>query len=209
MTPLTQALRPFEPGTVGWTAQDLLDPAIEREWELGSYEIVEGVLAIMPAAYFRGGSAVFGLLHLLKVHFQRSRSSAKISVEVDLILTPSRVAKADAVVLTAEDERLQAAAALRQGRTDPQKTRILIPPTLVIESISPGHESHDRETKQRWYAEAGIPNYWILDAFEESLECLVLEGAGYRLDAPGKHKETVRPSLFPGLTLPLEQVWAG
>ena len=47
--------KPFEPGTTGWTASDLDDPAIEREWFRGRYEIVEGVLTKMPPAYFTGG----------------------------------------------------------------------------------------------------------------------------------------------------------
>jgi hypothetical protein len=32
-------VRPFEPGTTGWTASDLDDPEIEPCWARGSYEI--------------------------------------------------------------------------------------------------------------------------------------------------------------------------
>ncbi|HZL38562.1 MAG TPA: hypothetical protein VFC78_24855 [Tepidisphaeraceae bacterium] len=49
--------RPFIPGTTGWTADDLDDPQIERQWEDGAYEIIEGVLTLMPAAYFAGSNA--------------------------------------------------------------------------------------------------------------------------------------------------------
>jgi len=65
-----------------------------------------------------------------------------------------------------------AKAARPEGR---DRTRILVPPTLVIESVSPGHEAHDRQTKKRWYAEFGVPSYWVLDAFARSLECYRLE----------------------------------
>lgn len=43
----SKADKPFEPGTTGWTAADLDDPRIEREWFRGRYEIVEGVLTLL------------------------------------------------------------------------------------------------------------------------------------------------------------------
>ena len=85
--------------------------------------------------------------------------------------------------------------------------RVLIPPTLVIESLSLGHEAHDRETKRRWYAEAKVPNYWLLDVQERALDCLVLDGADYRVDQSGRHDADVRPSAFPGLVISLGQLW--
>jgi hypothetical protein len=53
MTPPALVARPFLPGTTGWTASDLDDPAIERGWIRGSYEIVEGVLTTMPPRLLR------------------------------------------------------------------------------------------------------------------------------------------------------------
>lgn len=40
MTAPATGSRPFEVGTTGWTADDLLDPQIERQWEDGRYEII-------------------------------------------------------------------------------------------------------------------------------------------------------------------------
>ena len=42
------AKKRFVAGTLGWTADDLDDPRIERLWDQGRYEIVEGVLTQMP-----------------------------------------------------------------------------------------------------------------------------------------------------------------
>jgi Uma2 family endonuclease len=66
----------------------------------------------------------------------------------------------------------------------------------------------DPEIERRWYAEAQIPNYWLLDAHERSLECLVLEGNDYRVDQSGKDEAELRPSMFPGLLIPLARLWA-
>ena len=84
-----------------------------------------------------------------------------------------------------------------------------VAPTLVIESMSIGHEDHDRETKRGWYAELKVPNYWLLNPYARSLECLVLVKDEYRRDAWGRENEQVCPSLFPGLTIPLADIWVG
>lgn len=207
MAVLKSNTRPFEPGTTGWTAADLEDPEIERQWVEGSYEIVEGVLTRMPAAFFQGGETLFNLGFLLKTHLKKTRKPGRLAGEVDLILSCFRVVRADAAFLTPEDERRQRVAAKAHGKSDSRRARLYVPPTLVIESVSPGHESHDRVTKRRDYAEFGVPNYWILDSFARTLECLVLLETDYHLDASGKGRAKVRPSLFPGLMIPLGEVW--
>ena len=199
--------RPFEPGTTGWTADDLDNPEIEAHWFSGRYEIVEGVLTRMPPAYFSGGRALQELIFSLKSCLKLRGIPNDFASEADLVLDETRVLVADTVWMSPEDKARQADALLKAGRSDPSRTRILVPPTLVIESVSPGHELHDRKTKRRWYSEFGVPNYWILDGFEHSLLCLVLDNAMYRVDAAGRESDEVRPSLFPGLVIPLGALW--
>lgn len=207
MTTAMASSRPFVPGTTGWTADDLTDPEIERHWVEGRYEIVEGVLAQMPPAYFTGGESLFKLMICIREHLLKGGRRWRCSTEVDMILRPRRVAVADAVFMTPEDDRRQASAARSIRKAPHGQARIVVPPTLVIESVSAGHEDHDRVTKREWYAEAGIPNYWLLDAEERSLECLVLEGAAYRTDVLGRNNDGIRPLLFPGLVILLADIW--
>lgn len=201
--------REFIPGTTGWTVDDLDDPEIERAWFQGRYEIVEGVLAVMAPAYFDGSSSLQQLLFRIQNHLDSKKMNWKMGTEVDLILGKRRLPVVDAVFLSPDDQEKQKAAHVKTGKRKQLKYgRILIPPTLVIESISAGHEAHDRETKRRWYAEAGIPNYWLLDAMERSLECLILGGADYRTDQSGRNSDELRPAMFPGLIIRLDQIWA-
>jgi hypothetical protein len=187
---LTQS-RPFQPGTTGWSAADLDNPEIERQWFSGSYEIVEGVLTTMPPAYFVGGEVLTRLIYFVICHIGLKAGS--FSTEVDIVVDEIRVARADAVFLTAAEKRRQAKAALSAGYKDPRRTRILIPPTLIIECISPGHEDHDEKTKRRWYAEFGVPNYWILDPFKQTLKCLVLREGAYEEDARRRGRSGTAP----------------
>src|SRR3954467_14604389 len=81
----------LQPGTFGWTARDLEDPLVRRLWDEGRYEIVDGVLTVMPPAYFMGGSVVDNLKFLLRNHFISNGIRASFSGEVDIVVSPSRV----------------------------------------------------------------------------------------------------------------------
>lgn len=207
---LTGPRRRFTVGTTGWTAADLDDPRIEAEWLKGHFEIVEGVLTRMPAAYFDGGIALQRLIFILRDALLPSDPDAAIATEVDLIVGPMRVPRVDAVYLSPQARGAQKAAQAKSSRQRPniRYGRIVVPPTLVIESLSLGHEAHDRVTKRAWYAEAKIPNYWLLNAQERTLECLVLDGGDYRVDVGGRDADPLRPSLFPDLVIPLAKLWA-
>ena len=133
---------------MGWTASDLEDPAIEREWFRGRYEIVEGVLTRMPPAYFVGGEALQNLLFLLHSHFQQHGPKGSFATEVDIVTDEARIAVADAVFLTVAERARQDEASRRAGETDSRRGRILVPPTLIVESTSPGPELHDYRTKR-------------------------------------------------------------
>ncbi len=47
---------------------------------------------------------------------------------------------------------------------------------LVMEIVSPDNPSRDYERKRREYAQAGIPEYWIVDPQRRSITVLVLTG---------------------------------
>ena len=206
--------KPFKPGTTGWGASDLDEPGVEAMWFRGRYEIIEGVLTEMPAAYFPSSNSLYELQLRISLHQRAAGIAGRFANEVDVLIDEPRVVRADAVWMTPQDQASQmtAVASAPPGATgrprDPKRTRILVPPTLVIESLSPGHESHDRRTKRKWYAEFGVPNYWLFDPFARSLECLVLDGGSYRVDQSGREDDEVRPSMFPGLVVPLATLWS-
>lgn len=161
----------------------------------------------MPAGYFSGGASLFHLLFITNLHFQRVAFRGSFAPEADIIMSKTRVVVADAAFLTPADQAKQAEAVLRHLRKDSDRSRIYVPPTLIVESVSKGNELHDRETKRRWYAEFGVSNYWLLDSYAKSLECLRLQDIDYVTDQLGRGNDDVRPSAFPGLVIPLGDVW--
>ena len=202
-----QTTREFIPGTTGWTADDLNDPQIERLWEAGAYEIVEGVLTLMPPAYHDGTLPLSRLRRLIERHLDATHTPGEFTNEDDFIIARKKVARVDLLFMTPDDHRRQEEAHATRRRARLRFGRIVVPPTLIVESVSLGHEDHDRETKRSWYAEARVPNYWILNAFDRSLECLKLVGDAFETDVAGRDADELRPALFPGLLIKLADLW--
>jgi Uma2 family endonuclease len=47
---------------------------------------------------------------------------------------------------------------------------VLGPPDLVVEILSPSNRAYDRNLKRRRYQAAGVPEVWIVDADEDTIE---------------------------------------
>ena len=82
-------------------------------------------------------------------------------------------------------------------------------PDLVAEVLSPGTQSRDRGIKMRRYAAAGVPHYWMLDPRTRTLLAHRLGERGYELTGTHGPDSIFRPDLFPGLEIPLDDLWSG
>jgi Uma2 family endonuclease len=85
-------------------------------------------------------------------------------------------------------------------------------PPLVVEILSPSNEDVDRHDKAREYAGLGVGQYWIIDFSARRLEVYALRGHAdggrdYELIEVAEGDAIFRPALFPGLEIPLGEVW--
>lgn len=201
--------RVFKIGTLGWTADDLDDPKFERLWEQGRYEIIEGVLTEMPPAQFDSSASFVRLITRLQQHVDENNLGGSLAVETDIIVDLRKVAVADGVYLTAEKLDQQAALYAKKPnrKAGVRFGRLLVPPTLVIESVSLGHETHDRETKFKWYADMGVSHYWLFYGHRRLLECYALDKGNFRLEVAGQGNQQISPSVFAGLKIDLGRLW--
>ncbi|MGO8991686.1 MAG: Uma2 family endonuclease [Polyangiaceae bacterium] len=79
---------------------------------------------------------------------------------------------------------------------------------LVVEVVSPSSRRYDRVTKLRWYAQLGVPEYWIVDPEGRTFERLALRDGAYVIAASCEGEELFRPESFEGLEIPLGKLWA-
>jgi len=90
------------------------------------------------------------------------------------------------------------------------RTRIFTPikvkgvPDLLVEILSPSSVDHDRIRKKELYQRAGVPEYWIIDPSEHTLEQLVLKSATYSSRIVS---HAVQPEFVDGVVINLDEVW--
>ena len=80
-------------------------------------------------------------------------------------------------------------------------------PDLVVEVVSPSSRRYDRVVKARWYADIGVPEYWIVDPEGRTVECLVLEDGRWTIATTAAGDEVFEPSGFEGLRIDLADLW--
>ena len=80
-------------------------------------------------------------------------------------------------------------------------------PDLVVEVLSTDRR-RDLALKRTWYAEAGIPEYWIIDPYNDSLAVLELSGAEYVDRAMLGTDDVLTTPMMPGFELALERLFA-
>lgn len=76
-------------------------------------------------------------------------------------------------------------------------------PDLVVEVFSRSTAAYDRATKLPIYAEAGVPEVWLIDPLAKTVEVLKLQGKKYFVEATHAGDQVLASNLFPGWQLPL------
>ena len=70
-----------------------------------------------------------------------------------------------------------------------------------MEVVSDDDRRRDLETKRQEYAQAGIPEYWIVDPRQARITVLHLDGATYAVHGDFPMGTQATSPLFPGFTL--------
>jgi len=77
---------------------------------------------------------------------------------------------------------------------------------LVMEVVSKGSEDQERDlvTKPREYAQAQIPEYWIINPYERYVRVLTLDGSTYKLHGEFGPGKTATSVLLPGFAVSVD-----
>ena len=91
---------------------------------------------------------------------------------------------------------------LLRDRSDPRcQDRYWLGADLVVEVVSPDDPDRDLVEKRADYAEARIPEYWIVDPRDETITVLALEGDGYVERGAYGRGSSAASSLLAGFTV--------
>lgn len=83
-----------------------------------------------------------------------------------------------------------------------------MPPTLAVGFISPESRTRDRRDKLREYADAGVLEYWLIDAEREKAEFYRLDEDGVFVIIPLVEETRFESVVLVGFWLEVAWLWA-
>lgn len=78
---------------------------------------------------------------------------------------------------------------------------------LVVEIVSPDRPKRDTEEKPLDYAEAGIPEYWIVNPLTDTITVLALDGEAYAEHGVFRRGEYAASKLLAGFSVSVDEVF--
>jgi Uma2 family endonuclease len=167
-----------------WTTEQYLQLT---NYSSALLEFTDGTLEVLPVPTDRHQSISQFLLLALYAFFQPQGGKVQYS-PLRLQIREEKFREPDLLVLRdANDPRRQNAYWLGAD--------------LVIEIVSPDDPERDTVVKRADYAEAGIPEYWIVHPDEATVTVLRLAGTAYAEHGVFRRDETLTSALLPDLTL--------
>ena len=155
-------------------------------------EFSHGHIDLLPMPSDKHQTIVFFLSALLGA-FARKSGGKVLFAPLRLRLWPDKIREPDLLFLAdASDPR----------RQDAYWTGA----DLVIEVVSPDDPARDLVTKRSEYAQAGIPEYWIVDPQRETITVLRIDGAAYVEHGIFARGQVTTSAHYAGLQTPVSNV---
>lgn len=97
---------------------------------------------------------------------------------------------------------------LVRDATDPRRqNRYWLGADLVVEVVSVDNPERDTKVKRKDYAQAGIPEYWIVNPLTATITVLVLAGATYVEHGVFRRGEQAVSKLLDGFSVSVDEVF--
>ncbi len=169
----------------------------EEYLELNANRLVEfshGILEVLPMPSQTHQLMVLYLYRLLLNFSETRRLGMTLVAPLPVQLWPGKFREPDVVFMLAAN-------AARRGEQYWEGA------DLVMEVVSSDDRRRDTETKRREYAQAGIPEYWIVDPQNEQLTVLTLDGDSYAVVGEFAPGETAVSRLLDGFAVEVTAVF--
>jgi len=176
------------------TYQDLLRLPEDRL----RHELIDGEHIVSPAPTLRHQQVAFNLAFAISA-FVRPRALGKVFMApVDVLLSQFDVVEPDVLYVSQTN-----APRLRERYVEGA-------PDLAIEVLSPSSVRIDKVRKLGLFERYGVPEYWLADPVEDTLEVYRLTAAGrLTLQASLSHAagDVLETPLLAGLRIPLSDIF--
>ncbi len=156
-------------------------------------EFSHGRLEVLPMPSDTHQSIV-GFLYTVLLAFGQQIGGVVRFAPLRLRLWPGKIREPDLMMLRKSDD---------VRRQEPYWTGA----DLVIEVVSEDDPGRDLITKRLEYAQAGIPEYWIVDPRDHTITVLRLVGDAYQTHGVFALDDVATSALLAGLSVPVNAVF--
>ena len=175
-----------------WTYQDWFNFP-EDGWK---YEIINGDLYIMPPPAIYHQQSSIGLAARMYLYVLKHKLGRILEAPCSVKL-PKQDVPVEPDIFFIKQERLDIIG----------KTQVKGSPDLVIEILSPSNFTYDRETKFAVYQENGVPEYWLVNYWQKTIEVFVLREGSYQLQGKYGLTDTVLSEQLTGFTVDVAEIF--
>jgi Uma2 family endonuclease len=173
-----------------WTAEQYLKLTNQTNRLI---EFADGYVEVLPMPT-RRHQVILAFLYELFVAFIRPRGGKVLFAPLRVEVRPNKYREPDLLLLLdANDPRNQNAFWLGAD--------------LVIEIVSPADPERDTKIKRADYAEASIPEYWIVNPVDETITILKLDGDAYAEHGTFHRGESAASALLDGFAVRVDEVF--
>ncbi len=160
------------------------------------YEVIEGEWFMAPAPSWWHQNAVSALIVIIGSWVRPRNLGRVVPAPTGVVLDDENGVEPDLVYISRDRMHIISERGVEGA------------PDMVTEVLSPGTAARDRGLKMRRYAAAGVAHYWIVDPANRTLEAYRLGATGYEQEGVYGPGSIFSPTLFPGLEIPIDELWA-
>lgn len=174
-----------------WTEADFFNlPESNRKIELAN-----GALTVSPSPNNRHQAVSMALSVALGAYVSQNKLGAVRAAPFDVQLFPGTIRQPDLLYVN-NDHLAWLEDKFANGRPD-----------WVAEIISPGDREIDEVVKVEEYAQAGIPEYWLIDPKAKTVRVYALAGEAYELSAEFGAGQVVRSGVIVGFEVATDELF--
>jgi Uma2 family endonuclease len=156
-------------------------------------EFTDGEIEVLPMPT-RKHQVILAFLYELFVAFIRPLGGKVLFAPLRMEVRPGKFREPDLLLL-------------RNARDPRNQNAFWLGADLVVEIVSPDAPERDTVTKRADYAEAGIPEYWIVNPEDETITVLTLADDAYAEHGVFRRGDQATSMLLDGLSVDVDAVF--
>jgi Uma2 family endonuclease len=161
------------------------------------YEVLDGVLHVMPPPSFEHRNTLFNLAMWMRLFARTNDLGIVVGAPIGVRLPGQEVPLEPDIVFISKQRAHIIGTHYIEGVPD-----------LIVEILSPSNWVYDRKTKQEVYRTAGVQEYWLVDYRLKLIDVLLLEDAEYVLQGQYGMGDEASSSVLAGFKVAVADVFA-